>query len=427
MVGDVSPAVASLIALLIAIALSLTSRINVGVLGIVFAWIIGTTVAGLKPDQIVAGFPSSLFLTLAGVTLLFALAETNGTLERLANRAVRLARGNARVIPIVFFVSAFVLSSIGPGAISSVALLIPLAMAIGTRAGVPRFLTALMVANGANAGNLSPISAIGVVANTKMAEAGLGGHGLKVWMASFVAHALVATAAYLWLGRHVRTPSPPVMSAGAAAVDDVAPVVELDRRHRVTIAVIGLWIVAVVAFQLAVGMAAFAAAAVIVLANVADETASVRRVPWGVIIMVCGVTVLISLLEKTGGMDLFTSLLAWMASPSTVNGVVAFTTGLISSWSSTVGVVMPVFLPAVPGLVAKVGGGDPLAVALSINVGGAMVDVSPLSTLGALCVAAVSDAGESRVLFRQLLIWGLSMCVVGAVLCQLLAGALARL
>ena len=117
MVGDVSPAVASLIALLIAIALSLTSRINVGVLGIVFAWIIGTTLAGLKPDQIVAGFPSSLFLTLAGVTLLFALAETNGTLERLANRAVRLARGNARVIPIVFFVSAFVLSSIGPGAI----------------------------------------------------------------------------------------------------------------------------------------------------------------------------------------------------------------------------------------------------------------------------------------------------------------------
>jgi hypothetical protein len=109
-----------------------------------------------------------------------------------------------------------------------------------------------------------------------------------------------------------------------------------------------------------------------------------------------------------------------------VNGVVALTTGLISSWSSTVGVVLPVFLPAVPGLVAKVGGGDPLAVALSVNVGGTMVDVSPLSTLGALCVAAVSDPGNARVLFRQLLIWGLSMSVVAAVLCQLFAGMLAR-
>ena len=415
-----SPAVASLIALLVAIALSLTSRINVGVIAMAFAWIIGTTLAALKPEQVMAGFPASLFLTLAGVSLLFALAETNGTLERLANRVVQLARGNARAIPIVFFVSAFVLSAIGPGAISSVALLIPLAMAIGTRAGVPRFLTALMVANGANAGNLSPISAVGVVANAKMAEAGLAGHGVRIWMASLIAHALVSAAAYLLLGGHR------LVSASDAPAGDAAPVTALDRRHRITMLVIVAWIVGVVAFKLNVGLAAFAAASVVILANVADETSSIRRVPWGVIIMVCGVTVLISLLEKTGGMDLFTSMLARLASPATVNGVVAFTTGLISSWSSTVGVVLPVFLPAVPGLVAKVGGGDPLAVALSINVGGAMVDVSPLSTLGALCVAAVTDQGEARALFRQLLIWGLSMSVVGAILCQLFATSLAR-
>jgi len=409
-----------LIALLVAIALSLTSRINVGVVAMAFAWVIGTTLAGLKPDQVAAGFPSALFLTLAGVTLLFALAEENGTLERLANRAVRLARGSARVIPVVFFVSAFLLSSIGPGAISAVALLIPLAMAIGTRAGVPRFLTALVIANGANAGNLSPISAVGVVANAKMAEAGIIGHELKVWFASFVAHALVTGVAYAFLvGR--RAPA-----AIAGPVADEQPPVILDRRHVITIVVIGAWIVGVVAFKLSVGLAAFFAAAVLVLARVADEPAAVRRIPWGVILMVCGVTVLIALLEKTGGMELFTTLLARLATPATVNGVVALITGLISTWSSTIGVVIPVFLPAIPGLVAKVGGGDPLAVALSINVGGSMVDVSPLSTLCALCVAAVSETTEARMLFRHLLIWGLSMSIVAAVLCQLFAGALAR-
>jgi Na+/H+ antiporter NhaD/arsenite permease-like protein len=414
----VSAAVASLIALLVAIALSLTSRINVGIVAMAFAWIIGTTIAGQRPEQISAGFPSSLFLTLAGVSLLFALAESNGTLERVANRAVRVAGGSARVIPIVFFVSAFVLSSIGPGAISAVALLIPLAMAIGTRAGVPRFLTALMVANGANAGNLSPISAVGVVANAKMAEAGLVGHGTKVWLSSLVAHALVATVAYVWLVRR-QTPAESVVATEA-------PVVEIDRQHVLTLVVIAAWIIGVVAFSLSVGLAAFAAAAILILARVADEGTAIRRVPWGVIVMVCGVTVLITLLDKTGGMELFTSLLAALATPATVNGVVAFVTGLISSWSSTVGVVLPVFLPAVPGLVQKVGGGDPLAVALSINVGGAMVDVSPLSTLGALCVAAVSDPGEARTLFRQLLAWGLAMSIVGALLCQTLAGAVAR-
>ena len=195
-----NPALASLLALLLAIILSMISRINVGLVALALAWIVGVYVAGMKPDAIIAGFPATLFLTLTGVTLLFACAETNGTLERLAHRAVQRVRGNRKLLPILFFFIAFVLSTIGPGAISSVALVVPLAMVIGDRAGVPRLLTALMVANGANAGNLSPISSVGVIANTKMVEAGIGGHEGKVWFANFIAHAIVAVAAYLLFG-----------------------------------------------------------------------------------------------------------------------------------------------------------------------------------------------------------------------------------
>ena len=414
-----TPAVLSLVALLVAIGLSLTSRINVGVVAIVFAWLIGIYAAGWDVNQVTAGFPSSLFLTLAGVTLLFAIAETNGTLERLANRAIGLARGNTRLIPLILFVVAFALSSVGPGAITTVALLIPLGMALSTRAGVPRFLTALMVANGANAGNLSPLSAVGIVADSKMTEAGIGGHEGKVWLASLAAHAIAAGAAYLLLGRTRTDPA-------AATETPSQPIVALDRRHWLTIAVMAAWIVTVIVLKVNVGMAAFAAAALLIIAAVGDESLAIRRVPWGVIVMVTGVTLLIAVLEKTGGMDLFAGLLARLASPATVNGVIAFVTGLISSWSSTSGVVLPAFLPTVPDLVTRVGGGDPLAVALSICVGSAMVDVSPLSTLGALCVATVADPAEARDLFRKLLLWGLSMSVVAALLCQLFAGPLAR-
>ena len=115
--------------------------------------------------------------------------------------------------------------------------------------------------------------------------------------------------------------------------------------------------------------------------------------------MVTGVSTLVALLEKTGGMTLFTDLLARLASPRTLDGVIAFVTGAISLYSSTSGVVLPAFLPTVPGLVHRVGCGDPLAVALSINVGSSLVDVSPLSTIGALCVAAVPEESEARVLF----------------------------
>ena len=83
--------------------------------------------------------------------------------------------------------------------------------------------------------------------------------------------------------------------------------------------------------------------------------------------------------------------------------MIASVTGAILSWSSTSGVVLPTFLPTVPSLVERVGGGDPLAVALSINVGSSLVDVSPLSTIGALGVAAVTDPLQPRELFRQIL------------------------
>src|SRR3989442_12962502 len=180
-----TPAIASLLALIVAIVLSCTTRINVGLVSMAFAWLIGVYLAGIKFEVIAGGFPAPLFLTLAGVTLLFAVAEANGTLEGLAQRAVGWARGEARLLPVLFFLIACAVSTVGPGAISSVALVAPLGMAIGARARVPPFLTALMVANGANACNLSPVSSVGVIANTKMAEAGVGGHEAKVWLANF--------------------------------------------------------------------------------------------------------------------------------------------------------------------------------------------------------------------------------------------------
>jgi di/tricarboxylate transporter len=158
------------------------------------------------------------------------------------------------------------------------------------------------------------------------------------------------------------------------------------------------------------------------LFRAADEEDAVRAMPWSVILMVSGVTVLIGVLEQTGGMDLFTHLLARLSGPTYVNGMIALVTGIISAYSSSSGVVLPAFLPTIPGLVSKVGGGNPLMIAYSINVGSHLVDVSPLSTLGALCLACAAPTENRTRLFRKLMIWGLSMSVVGAAVCQLFFG-----
>src|SRR5439155_16464930 len=118
---------------------------------------------GIK--DVVAGFPSDLFLTLVGVTLLFTQAHVNGTLDRVSRIAVKCCRGNVGMIPVMFFLLAFGLAAVGAGNIASAALIAPMAMAVAWRAGIPAFLMTIMVAHGTLAGALSPVAPTGLMAN----------------------------------------------------------------------------------------------------------------------------------------------------------------------------------------------------------------------------------------------------------------------
>ena len=90
-----TPAVISLLALLLTLLLSMVSRINVGLIAIAFAWVIGVYFTDISAESVLAGFPGGLFATLAGVTLLFAIAEVNGTLAGAARYTFRLAKGSS--------------------------------------------------------------------------------------------------------------------------------------------------------------------------------------------------------------------------------------------------------------------------------------------------------------------------------------------
>jgi di/tricarboxylate transporter len=415
----VNLALLSLVALLIAIVISCVSRINVGLLSIAFALIIGVLFGGMKVQAVMAGFPTSLFLTLVGITLLFSQAKVNGTLDKVARLAIKPARGNPGLIPIIFFALALVMATIGIGNIATAALLVPVALAIGERAGITAFLMAIMVGNGANAGAFSPFAPTGIIANELMAKVGLTAVEWRNYFNTVVAQSFVAFAGYFALGglklfTHEA-------SARAALKEEIEP---FTGKQKFTLGVIAALVVSVLLFKMDVTLGAFIGVIVLTLSGAADEEAAVKAIPWGAILMVSGVTVLIAMMEKTGGMELFTNLLARFSTQTTVTAMIAFVTGVISVYSSSSGVVLPAFLPTIPGLIAKLGGGDPLAIASSINVGAHLVDVSPLSTLGALCLANAPLSEDRRALFNKLLIWGLSMCVVGAVVCFIFFGLL---
>jgi len=413
----------SLLALIVAILVSCFTAVNVGILSIALAFLIGHFAAGLKVAEIFGGFPSDLFFTLAGVTLLFSQASVNGTLEKVAHGLVRLARGNRGVIPIVFFLLAMVLGASGAGGIAAAALLAPVAMRVASEAGIGGFLMTIMLANGSNAGTFSPIAPTGIIANHLMAGAGLQGMAWPNFFNTLAAQSFVAFSGFFFLGGLKLFERQPATELGDPPQSITqAPPKPFDGPQRVTLAVISTLFVAVVFLGVHVGMGSFAAAVILSLAGAADEPEAVRSMPWGVILMVCGVAVLIGVMETTGGMALFTELLAKLAGATYITGVMAFVTGVISVYSSSSGVVLPAFLPTIPGLIENLPGANPLMIAYSVNVGAHLVDVSPLSTIGALCLAGATATEDRQKLFTKLMAWGWSMTLVGAVVCQLFFG-----
>jgi di/tricarboxylate transporter len=414
----------SLAALVLVIVLSCTTSVNPGFLSLALAWVIGVNLAPLwgrsfTVNEVLAGFPTDLFLTLIGVTLLFTLARGNGTLDQVVRTALRGCQGNVGIMPVVFFGLSLSIASIGAGNIAAAALIAPLAMAVAERAKISPFLMTLMVGHGCVAGALSPIAPTGIIANGLMARMGMSGFERQNYLYNLLANTLAAGMGYLAFGGwglfgQIHQPEDGQAGSATSGVNSAMTI-----KHWVTLTAIALLVVGVIGFHVHVGMGAFVAAVVLTLARVTDEKKAILGLPWGVIIMVCGVTVLTSLLEKTGGIDLFTTFLARFATHQSITGLIALVTGLVSVYSSTSGVVLPAFLPSVPGLVAKLGGGNPLAIATSILIGGHLVDVSPLSTIGALCIASAPVTVDRRLLFNQVLAWGLSMAVVGAVGCYL--------
>ena len=381
------------------------------------ALIIGVFFGDMSPAMVLNGFPVSLFTTLLGVTLLFSIADTNGTLSRVTGRAVALCRGHAGLLPIMFFMVGFFIATIGAGATPASALLAPPAMAIAGRAKIPPLVMAVMAGNGVLAGTLSPFAPTGIVAHGVMEQIGLGGLEWYTFAFNAFTHALVGFAGFFLFGG-LKLFKSSTQSVSLENHDMAA----MDRQHWLTVAGIVMLIILVAGFSFDVGMIALIIATVLILLRTTDEAVAIKAIPWSVILMVTGVTVLITLLRETEGLDLITNGIANVATEGTINPIVAFTAGIISVYSSTSGVVLPAFLPMVPSLAEQLGGMDPLNIAWSMNVSASLVDLSSLSTVGALYIASAPAGTDTRKFFNALLAWGMSMALVGAVLCKIMFG-----
>lgn len=396
----------TLSALALAIAIGILGKVNIGIVACGAAFLAGRFVAGIPGPEIVAGWPTGLFFILTGMSLLFGTVSVNGTLDLLVKHGTAIVRGHNRLLPLLLLLASTALSAAGPGNISVVAVMMPLALAIAREEKLSPLLVSLLVILGANAGGLSPIAPTGIIANDLAARDGMDVAGM-LFANVLLATLICALATYFALGGW-RIPR--------GSVDGRPPPPRCSRNQAITLAVTGLTVLAIILTDWNIGLLAFLAAGILLLLRAADETRVIQSVPWPAILLVCGVATMVNLVERTGGMQLLTGLLARFMNTYSVGPVMSVISGLMSLVSSASGVVMPTLIPTVRGVAAEIEGVSPESLLPVIGFGSHIVTVSPFSTLGALAIASAGVDVRDR-LFRRMMLASLLYLLLGAVVC----------
>jgi Na+/H+ antiporter NhaD/arsenite permease-like protein len=408
-----SPELISILALVAMFVIATILPVNLGALALVGAFFVGTLVAGMETGEILDAFPGNLFVTLVGITYLFAIATKNGTVDWLVRQSIRAVGGRIAAIPLVMFVVAAILTAVGAPAPAVAAILAPIAFGFAAQHNINPLLIGLMVAHGTQAGAFSPISVLGGIVNEVVEGANLPENPLVLFLTSFVFNSVAAVIVFLLfngrdlLGRRVEA----TVTEDAADQDSEEPVSNRLTWHQAltVIGIVGLCVAALV-FDLDVGLVAVTVAVVLALAAPKAQKGAVDRIAWSTVLLIGGVVTYVGVLDQMGTIDYVGQSVATIGIPLLAALLICYTGGVVSAFASSVGILGALIPLAVPFLLQGELGAVGLIAALSVS--STIVDVSPFSTTGALLVANVRGM-DRDVFYRKLLTFGAFVVLLG--------------
>jgi len=389
-------AVVSLIVFVAVIAVGAVTKKNCGVIALVAAYIMGTFCLGMKATEIYAkGWPMGVFFIALSTTFLFAIANVNGTIEVMAKNIAYFAHGSAKLLPVVFFIGGAVISGIGAGGLV-IAIIAPIALYIAVENNIPVLMMSLVTMCGIMAGGLSPVAINGLVANRLSAALNIPGYSYgQLWLPYAVAMTIFAVVVYVIMGG---------LTLKKAENAESAKLTAFDRNQTLTLIAVAVLLVGVICFKQDLGLLAFACAGVLIVLGAADQKKAFAATPWATLILICGMSVLLRVVVTAGGFKYLEELLKAHMSADTVRPAFVALGGVMGAVSSGTGVVMPTLIPMANEVAKQPGMGTAMELITAVIVGTNGVVISPLSTVGALCLAGAPDGVDRNKLYNQLLI-----------------------
>ena len=225
----------------------------------------------------------------------------------------------------MIYLVSFVLSAIGPGAISVQTVMVLFAVPLAFHLDASPILMGAMAILGAVGGTASPIALTGIIVGDLLGQMKIPMPGMAIFAGVTAANALCALVTYLvFKGWKLR---------GQPVQSDPEPIV-FDGQQKLSLGLIIVLFVSVVGFSQDVGFVCFLLALILLFTGKVDEKKAVKSLPWNTLILICGISVLMNAVKLLGGIDLLARGLASFMSPATAPALMGLTGGIMSWFSS---------------------------------------------------------------------------------------------
>lgn len=415
-----------MIAILLAIAIGYKTKINIGLFAIVFAYLIGSFGLDLTASQVVNFWPIKIFFIIFAVTLFYNVAMVNGALEKLASHLLYACRNFPIFLPLAIFASATVIAALGAGFYTVLAFMAPMTLLLCQKTGMSKIIGGMAVNYGALAGANFMTSQSGVIFRGIMEGVGVEPaqaftNSTAIFVTTLIVPIVVIGSYLLFnhkkLNINITAEKPApfdpkqkqslILIITLMAVVLIIPILNLIMPHNHLIAFLNS--------KVDIGFMAIIFAVISLLLKLADEKKVVAMVPWGTLIMICGVGMLIEVAIQAGVIN---ELSDWVSTtiPFWVIPVAMCVIGaFMSLFASTLGVVTPALFPIVPAI-AVATGYNPTVLFVCIVVGAQASAISPFSSGGSLILGSTPQGVNQSQLFNDLLFRAVPLGFIAALL-----------
>ena len=407
-------------AIALAIFLGARTKINTGLFCMVFAYVIGCFVMGLKTKTIIGYWPTSTMFVILSVSLFYNVAAINGTLEKMSGSLLYACRKFPGLLPYALLAVAVILSVMGATYFTVLAFLAPITLLICEESKMDKLTGAIAINCGALAGGNFPTSNLGVVFrgladtayenNPDLQAIDTFSAEMQIFLFAVVFSVILVTIVRFGfksnrnIGKGVEFKKPEAFNSAQKTTLTLMIVMMVVVLIFPLLKVLmpGNAAIASIAGKVDVGLVAIIFAVIALLLKLAPQKEAIARIPWNTIIMIAGAGMLIAVAVEAGTIE---ALSNWIGSnvPTFLVPIAFSIVGAIMSFfSSTTGVVAPALFPLIPGLAAATGLSATSLFACTV-LGAQSSAISPFSSGGSLILGSCGNEEERNTLFSRLL------------------------